>query len=72
VVDQAAFSRKGLVVIAVEIHEPKGFDRIRMKRVENASAASLSEFISEAVEPGATILTDAWKCYDDLKKPRFI
>jgi len=32
-------------VIAVEIHEPKGFGRIRMKRIEDASAASLSEFI---------------------------
>ncbi|MBT5235342.1 MAG: IS1595 family transposase, partial [Candidatus Marinimicrobia bacterium] len=25
-------------------------------------------FISEAVEPGATILTDAWKGYNDLEK----
>ena len=59
---------KELVVIAVEIHEPKGFGRIRMKRIDNASADSLTEFVSEAVEEGATILTDAWKGYNDLEK----
>lgn len=59
---------KELVVIAVEMHEPKGFGRIRMKRIDDASANSLSEFVSEAVEPGATILTDAWKGYNDLEK----
>ena len=52
---------KELVVIAVEMHEPKGFGRIRMKRIEDASSDSLTEFVSEAVEPRATILTAAWK-----------
>jgi transposase-like protein len=59
---------KELVAIAVEIHEPKGFGRIRMKRINDASAESLSDFVTEAVEPGATILTDAWKGYNDLEK----
>jgi len=60
--------KKALVVIAVEMHEPKGFGRIRMKRIDNASADSLTEFVSEAVEQGATILTDAWKGYTNLEK----
>ena len=59
---------KELVVIAVEMHEPKGFGRIRMKRIDNASAESLTDFVSEAVEQGATILTDAWRGYNDLEK----
>lgn len=59
---------KELVVIAVEMHEPKGFGRIRIKRIDDASAESLSEFVSEAVEPGATILTDAWKGYNGLEE----
>lgn len=59
---------KEVVVIAVEIHEPKGFGRIRMKRIEDASTDSLSTFIAEAVEPGSTILTDAWKGYNELEK----
>jgi transposase-like protein len=59
---------KELVVMAVEMHEPKGFGRIRMKRIDDASADSLTKFVCEAVEPGATILTDAWKGYNDLEK----
>ena len=59
---------KELVVIAVEMHEPKGFGRIRMKRIDDASADSLTKFVCEAVEPGATVLTDAWKGYNDLEK----
>ncbi len=37
---------KELVVIAVEIHEPKGFGRIRMRHIDDASADSLVGFIS--------------------------
>lgn len=59
---------KEIVVIAVEVHEPKGFGRIRMKRIDDASTDSLSAFIAEAVEPGSTILTDAWKGYNELEK----
>jgi transposase-like protein len=39
-----------------------------MKRIDDASANSLSECVSEVVEPGATILTDAWKGYNDLEE----
>ncbi|MEE9339752.1 MAG: IS1595 family transposase [Methylococcaceae bacterium] len=59
---------KEIVVIVVEIHEPKGFGRIRMKRIDNASTDSLSTFITEVVEPGSTILTDAWAGYNELEK----
>jgi len=41
--------RKSLVVIAVEVFEPKGFGRVRMKCVADASGASLIPFISDAV-----------------------
>jgi transposase-like protein len=59
------------VVIAVEIHEPKSFGRIRMKRIDDASSASLSEFLSETIEPGSTVLTDAWKGYNNLEERRY-
>ncbi|MEE9425442.1 MAG: IS1595 family transposase [Methylococcales bacterium] len=59
--------KKELVVIAVEMHKPKGFGRIRMKRIDDASADSLTEFVSDAVEQGATILTDAWKGITTLR-----
>jgi transposase-like protein len=60
--------RKAIVVVAVEIHCPKGFGRIRMRRVPDVSAASLTPFVCEAVEPGSTVHTDGWKGYDKLSK----
>jgi len=60
--------KKALVVIAVEVHSPKGFGRVRMQRVPNASAASLNPFIRDAVEPGSTVHTDGWRGYNDLPR----
>lgn len=54
-------SRKAIVVIAVEMRSPKGFGRIRMRRILDASAASLSSFVRDAVEPGSTVHTDGWQ-----------
>ena len=42
--------------------------RIRLKRVPNAAAASLEEFLLEAVEPGSTIRTDGWRSYSRLQQ----
>lgn len=60
--------KKAIVLIAVEVHFPKGFGRVRMQRVPDASAASLTPFICEAVEPDSTVHTDGWKGYDDLPR----
>jgi transposase-like protein len=59
---------KSLVVIAVEIKQPKGFGRVRMRHVPDASGASLTAFVCDTVSPGATILTDGWGGYNDLPK----
>ncbi len=40
--------------------------RIRMARVEDASAESLIPFVQTAVCPGATIRTDGWRAYNGL------
>ena len=42
--------------------------RIRMRRVRDASAASLVPFVEESVEPGSTVHTDAWLGYEPLTK----
>ena len=55
-----AQGKKVLTCVAVEIIEPKGFGRCRMTPVADASAESLLAFVSENVEPGATVITDAW------------
>lgn len=60
--------KKAIVVIAVEVHSPKGFGRVRMRQVPDLSSPSLTEFVCYAVEPGSTVLTDGWKGYRQLKK----
>jgi transposase-like protein len=62
---------KAVVVIAVEVLKPKGFGRVRMKHVPDASGASLVPFVCEAVQEGANVLTDSWKGYNDLSKHGF-
>lgn len=60
--------RKAIVAIAVEIQFPKGFGRIRMRRIPDVSAASLTPFVCEMVEAASTIHTDGWNGYNELAK----
>ena len=60
--------KKAIVAIAVEVHFPKGFGRIRMRRIADVSAASLTPFFCDAVEPGSTVHTDGWNGYNELPK----
>ena len=59
--------RKALIAVAAE-ERGAGLGRIRMQRVQNASAASLMPFVEELVEPGSVVVTDNWSGYDPLKK----
>jgi transposase-like protein len=59
---------KEIVAIAVEIHSPKGFGRIRMRRIPDVSAASLVPFVRDVAEKGSEILTDGWGGYNPLSK----
>ena len=54
---------KSRVAIAVEVLDPKGFGRIRLKRIPDVSKASLIGFVKASVEPGATVCTDGWRSY---------
>jgi len=60
-------SKKSRVVIAVEIHEPKGFGRTRMRYIPDASSSSLTNFIKDVVHTDSTICTDGWNGYNGLK-----
>lgn len=64
--------KKKIVAIAVEIHFPKGFGRIRMRRIPDVSGASLIPFVCDLVEPGSVILTDGWSGYNHLSKHGYI
>lgn len=57
---------KEVVVIAVEIKEPRGFGRVRMRSVPDASGGHLVPFICQVVAPGSEVHTDGWTGYDTL------
>lgn len=59
---------KNVVVIAVEVKSPKGFGRLRMRHVPDASAASLVPFVCDVVAPGSVVLTDGWGGYNPLPR----
>jgi hypothetical protein len=55
------------VVLAVELLQPKGFGRIRLRRIENDSAEQVIPFVQANVELGAQVRTDGSAAYRDLK-----
>jgi len=57
---------KSIVVIAVEIRQPKGFGRVRMRHIPDASGESLLPFVREVVAPGSVVRTDGWSGYNGL------
>lgn len=59
---------KAIVVIAVEVLEPKGFGRVRMRYVPDASSASLELFVRDTIVTEASLLTDGWGGYNGLEK----
>ena len=63
-----AKGKKALVGVAVELKEPRGYGRARMAILRDGSAASLHPFVTEHVEPGARLITDAWQGYRGIDK----
>ena len=54
---------KVLVLVAVEDKGKKGFGRIRIEIISDASAITLKTAIKKMVEPGSIIRTEEWKGY---------
>ena len=59
-------AKKEIVVIALEIKHPKGFGRIRMRHIPDASAESLLPFVREVIAPNSIVCTDGWRGYNGL------
>jgi len=57
---------KVLVVLAVEMVEPKGFGRIRLRRIEAESTECVMPFVKASIEPGARVRTDGSAVYRGL------
>lgn len=64
--------KKVLTGIAVEIRGLRGLGRCRMAPLADASSASLHAFVTDHVEPGATVVTDAWQGYRGLERLGYV
>jgi len=67
-VGRKSSTSKVLVVMAVEILEPKGFGRIRLRRITNDSDECVVPFVQQSVEPGAQVRTDGSAAYRSLSE----
>ena len=65
-------TNKVLVVVAVEILEPRGFGRIRLRRIPNDSAAHVMPFVQETVEAGTRVRTDGSAAYRSLTERGYV
>lgn len=59
---------KVLVILAVETLQPKGFGRIRLRRIERDSKKFVVPFVQEVIEPGAQVHTDGSAAYRSLSE----
>jgi transposase-like protein len=58
---------KAIVAVAAE-KRGRAIGRIRIRRVNDASAESLTRFVQDSVEPGSVVHTDGWSGYAGLEK----
>ena len=63
-----AKGKKALVAVAVEVKQPKGFGRCRMRVIPDGSASTLHTFITDNVATGSTVITDGWSGYLGIDK----
>jgi transposase-like protein len=69
---RGTFAERAIVAIAVETRPRGGCGRIRLARIADCSAATLTEFVSCSVELGAVVYTDHWHGYDRLAPAGFV
>ena len=59
-------------MIAIEVHKPKGFGRVRVQHIPDVSGNSLIHFVYNSVVPGSTVLTNSWRGYNGLEQYEYI
>ena len=64
--------KKAIVVVAIEVHEPKGFGRVRLQQVPDVSGDSLVPFVRNVVVPGSVVQTDGWQGYATLARHGYV
>jgi transposase-like protein len=63
--------KKALIVVAAQ-EDGKGIGRIRLRRIQNASAENLRAFVQESIELGSVVHTDGWRGYSDLGSKGYV
>lgn len=58
---------KAVVLVAVELLEPKGFGRVRLRHVSAATKENVEQFIVDVVQPGSVIYSDGSAVYSNVK-----
>jgi transposase-like protein len=58
--------------MAVEIKESRGFGRVRMRHIPDASGDKLVPFVYDVVTPGTTVQTGGWGGYTDLQQDGYV
>jgi len=59
------------VAVAIEVHEPKGFGRIRLQRIAAPTIDAIVPFVQGNIAPGSTVRTDGSAIYATLKDNGF-
>ena len=62
--------KKSIIVVAAQ-EDGLGIGRIRMSKIDDASASSLHGFVNATVKPGSMIRTDDWTGYQGLETKGF-
>ena len=63
--------RKTVVLVAIELLEPKGFGRIRLRHVSAATKENIKQFILDVVKPESVIYSDGSPIYNCAKEQGF-
>jgi transposase-like protein len=71
-VGRKSSTSKILVIVAVEILEPRGFGRIRLRRITRDTQEVVVGFVQESIEAGARVRTDGSPAYLPLKDCGYI
>lgn len=59
------------VAVAIEVHEPKGFGRIRLRRIPGPTIEAIVPFLRENIAPGSTVRTDGAAIYATVNEDGF-
>ena len=63
---------KAIVAVAVEVHDPRGFGRVRLRRIHRPSESGLLPFIRDVVAEGSVVRTDGSAAYRSVAQSGYV